>query len=100
MAAAPTVLVNGGELAATEAHRRLADGHVVDRCRRLGQGRGRARRRTGTLRASGRLRVIPVTVDESGLAAAIETRSPIETPIESPIEETGSEGGSDDKPAG
>lgn len=102
---APTVVVNGGKLALEEAHRRIADGHLVIAV----AGSGRAADELaadGTLRASGTLRVIPVTVDESGLAAAIETpieipiETPIETPIESPIGETGSEGGSDDKPAG
>ncbi len=72
-AAAPTVLVNGGELAATEARRRLADGHVVVAV----AGSGRAADEltgdaSGDLRASGRLRVIPLAADEATLAAALE----------------------------
>lgn len=83
---APTVLVNGGDLAATEARRRLADGRVVLAV----AGSGRAADELADelaeepsewdesgsdqsdLRASGRLRVIPLDADETAIAAALE----------------------------
>lgn len=72
---APTVLVNGGELAATEARMRLADGHIVVAV----AGTGRAADELAAeaepeagLRPSRRLRVIPLAADESTLAAALE----------------------------
>jgi hypothetical protein len=69
--AAPTVLVNGGERAAKEARRRLADGHLVVAV----AGSGRAADELATERglpASGRLRVIPVAADQTTVAAALQ----------------------------
>ncbi len=69
--AAPTLLVNGGELAAREARRRLADGHVVVAV--AGSGRAADAIASGEgLPASGRLRVIAVTADRTTLAACLE----------------------------
>lgn len=72
---APTVLVNGGDLALDEARQRLGTGHVVVAV----QGSGRAADELvgepgadEALRASGRLRVIPLSVDDARLAAAIQ----------------------------
>jgi SLOG in TRPM, prokaryote len=79
---APTVLVNGGDLAATEARRRLADGGVVLAV--AGSGRAADELASelaaeypgecdeGDLRASGRLQVIPLDADEAAIAAALE----------------------------
>ena len=73
-AAAPTILVNGGDLAATEARQRLADGHLVVAV----AGSGRAADELAgdwdrsDLPVSGRLRVIPLAADEATLAAALE----------------------------
>ena len=67
---APTIVVNGGTLTFEEAHQRLASGHVVIAV----EGSGRAADDLAAdegLRASGRLRVIPLTVDEAALSAAI-----------------------------
>jgi hypothetical protein len=68
---APAILVNGGELAADEARQRLDAGHLVLAV----EGSGRAADdlvSDRALRASRRLRVIPLDVDAPGLAAAIE----------------------------
>ncbi len=71
---APTVLVNGGDLAATEARQRLADGHLVVAV----AGSGRAADELASeepamdLPGSGRLRVIPLAADETTLAATLE----------------------------
>ena len=80
---APTVLVNGGDLAATEARARLAEGHLVVAV----AGSGRAADELAAehaaqhgafdpdrsdLRGSGRLRVIPLAADELTLATALE----------------------------
>jgi hypothetical protein len=73
-AAAPTIVVNGGTLTSDEAHQRLASGHPVIAV----EGSGRAADDLAAdedLRASGRLRVIPLTVDETGLSAAIGQHS-------------------------
>jgi SLOG in TRPM, prokaryote len=68
---AATIVVNGGKLTFEEARLRLAGGHQVV----VVQGSGRAADRLGSdagLRASGRLRVIPLGVSEAQLAAALE----------------------------
>ena len=67
---ATTIVVNGGRLALVEAHRRLAAGHPVIAV----EGSGRAADDLAgdeALRASGKLRVIPVSVDGAGLASAL-----------------------------
>ena len=72
--AAPTVLVNGGERAATEARARLAEGHVVVAV--AGSGRAAdelaADASASDLHGSGRLRVIPLSADEATLATVLE----------------------------
>jgi hypothetical protein len=72
---APAIVVNGGELALREAHGRLGAGGVVVAV----EGSGRAAdelardlRDDSQLRASGRLRTIPLETDQAGLAAALE----------------------------
>jgi SLOG in TRPM, prokaryote len=68
---APTLIVNGGSLAFDEARQRLIAGHAVIAV----AGSGRAADELATdegLRASGRLRVIPLTADEAAIAAALE----------------------------
>jgi hypothetical protein len=70
-AGAPTVVVNGGRLARIEARQRLEDGYPV--LVLAGSGRtADALAEDEDLRASGRLRVIPLGVDEPALAAALE----------------------------
>lgn len=70
---AATILVNGGALTLDEAHQRLASGHEVIAV----QGSGRSADELATskadeaLRASGRLRVMPLTVDAAGFARAV-----------------------------
>lgn len=67
---AATIVVNGGKLTLAEAHQRLAAGHSVIAV----AGSGRAADELAAdeaLRASGRLRVMHLTVDEAGLAAAL-----------------------------
>jgi len=67
---APTIVVNGGRLTLEEARIRLAQGHPVVAV----EGSGRAADELaadGGLRASGRLRVIPLAVDDAGLEASI-----------------------------
>jgi hypothetical protein len=74
--AAPTIIVNGGNLALDEARQRLGAGHTVVAV----AGSGRAADELAAdalvadegLRASGRLRVIPLTADEAAIAAALE----------------------------
>jgi hypothetical protein len=69
--AAPTLVINGGTLTLEEAQERLAAGHLVVAV----EGSGRAADELAAdegLRASSRLRVIPLTVDAAGLAAALE----------------------------
>lgn len=70
-ARAPTIVVNGGQLALAEAQRRLADGFVVLAVAGSGRTADELAADDG-LRASGRLRVIPLGIDEPGLAAALE----------------------------
>lgn len=68
---APAVVVNGGRLALHEARERLAGGHVVLAV----EGSGRAADELASdedLRASGRLRVIPLASDTTSLAAVLE----------------------------
>jgi hypothetical protein len=68
---AKTVIVNGGDLALDEARGRIAAGHDVVA---IG-GSGRAADALASdarLRASGRLRVIPLTADVAAIAAALE----------------------------
>ena len=81
---APTVLVNGGDLAATEAQERLAAGFEVIAVAGSGRAADELARlatapdadvATEGLRASGRLRVIPLDADESTIAAALEEAS-------------------------
>ena len=71
---APAIVVNGGALALREAHWRLADGAVVVAVE--GSGRAadelvRALDEDPQLRASGRLRTIPLTVDAAGLVGVL-----------------------------
>ena len=72
--AAPTIVVNGGRLSREEARARLFAGHRVVTV----AGSGRAADELAEdaaledLRASGRLRVIPLDADEAALSAAIE----------------------------
>lgn len=68
---AATIVVNGGRLTLDEAHQRLASGRAVIAV----QGSGRAADQLAgdeALRASGRLRVMQLTVDEVGLAEALK----------------------------
>jgi hypothetical protein len=72
---APALVVNGGHLARHEAEARLAAGGRVVAV----EGSGRAADELAAalaadagLRASGRLRTIPIGVDAAGLAAALE----------------------------
>jgi len=70
--AAPTLVVNGGRLTHEEATARLAAGRTVVTV----AGSGRAADALATdpgLRASGRLRVIPLTADAVTLSAALES---------------------------
>jgi hypothetical protein len=72
--AATTLVINGGKLTLEESHRRLAEGNVVVTV----QGSGRAADELAAdegLRASSKLRVIPLTVDAAALAAALEEES-------------------------
>jgi hypothetical protein len=72
---AATFVVNGGRLTLDEANQRLASRHPVVAV----QGSGRAADELvgdEALRASGRLRVISMSVDEAGLAAAIDANDP------------------------
>lgn len=67
---APTIVVNGGKLTLEEASLRLEQGHPVI----VVEGSGRAADELAAdegLRASGRLRVIPLSVDDAGLEASI-----------------------------
>lgn len=67
---ARTIVVNGGPLTLEEARLRLDRGHPVI----VVEGSGRAADELAAdegLRASGRLRVIPLTVDDAGLEASI-----------------------------
>lgn len=69
--AAPTLLVNGGQLAGDEARQRLDAGHVVIAVAGSGRAADELAQDPG-LRASRTLRVIPLDVDAAGIAAAIE----------------------------
>lgn len=72
---APTIVVNGGRLTLDEAFLRLGQGHLVVAV----EGTGRAADELAAnedLRASGKLRVIPVAVGESDLAEALEQPLP------------------------
>ncbi len=71
---APTVLVNGGDLASTEARQRLADGHIVIAVAGSGRAADELANPDGAsgLPESGRLRVIPLAADEMTLAATLE----------------------------
>jgi hypothetical protein len=72
---APTIVVNGGALTLEEARTRLGQGHPVI----VVAGSGRAADELAAdegLRASGRLRVIPLTVDDAGLEASISGDAP------------------------
>ena len=67
---APTLVVNGGALALDEAWRRLGEGHVVVAVRDTGRAAdelAQALDEDPELRASGRLRTIPLDVDVAGL---------------------------------
>jgi len=69
---APTIVVNGGRLSMEEARLRLDGGHPVV----VVAGSGRAADQLAAdevLRASGRLRVIPVTADASAFATVFAT---------------------------
>jgi predicted Rossmann-fold nucleotide-binding protein len=71
---APTIVVNGGHLTFEEANLRLAAGHQVIAV----EGSGRAADELVAdegLRASGKLRVIPLAVDDASLAASIESET-------------------------
>lgn len=71
---ASTIVVNGGQLTFEEANLRLAAGHRVIAV----QGSGRAADELAAdpgLRASGKLRVIPLAVDAASLATAIESEA-------------------------
>jgi SLOG in TRPM, prokaryote len=68
---APTFVVNGGNLALDEARQRLAAGNVVIAVEGSGRAADELVADEGLL-ASGRLRVIPLGVDDAGIAAAIE----------------------------
>ena len=70
-AGAPAVVVNGGRLAAGEARQRLEDGFVVLAAAGSGRTADELIADEG-LRASGRLRVIPLAVEAPHLAAALE----------------------------
>lgn len=72
--AAPTVLVNGGERAATEARARLAEGHIVVAVAGSGRAADELAGEAGAsdLHGSGRLRVIPLAADGAALATALE----------------------------
>jgi hypothetical protein len=68
---APAILLNGGRLAREEALARLEAGHAVIAV----SGSGRTADELAAdeaLRASGRLRVVPLSADETSIAAAIE----------------------------
>jgi hypothetical protein len=68
--AAPTIVVNGGRLTHEEAMLRLAEGRLVVTV----EGSGRAADELAAdegLRASGRLRVIPLSADDATLRAAL-----------------------------
>jgi hypothetical protein len=68
---ASTIVVNGGALTLDEAHQRLAAGHPVIAV----EGSGRAADELAAdpaLRGSGKLRVMPLTVDDAELAAVLE----------------------------
>ena len=72
---APTLVVNGGRLTLDEAHLRLDGGHPVI----VVEGSGRAADELAAdegLRASGRLRVVPLTVDDAGLEASLAGNRP------------------------
>ncbi len=72
---APTIVVNGGGLTLEEAHIRLGQGQPVIAV----EGSGRAADELAAdedLRASGRLRVIPLTVDDAGLEVSIGGEAP------------------------
>jgi hypothetical protein len=69
--AAPTLVVNGGELSMREAVLRLSRGSIVVAV----EGSGRAADELAAdegLRASGRLRVIPLASDVAAIAGAME----------------------------
>ena len=68
--AAPTVLLNGGDLALDEARQRLGAGHVVVAVEGSGRAADELAAEEG-LRGSGRLRVIPLSADEGTIAAAL-----------------------------
>jgi hypothetical protein len=68
---AHTIVVNGGQLTFDEAQQRLAAGHSVIAV----EGSGRAAddlAADAALRASGKLRVMPLTVDDAELARVLE----------------------------
>lgn len=67
---APMIVVNGGQLTGEEARQRLDAGHVVIAVSGTGRVADELAADEG-LRASGRLRVVPATVDAAGLAAAL-----------------------------
>jgi hypothetical protein len=69
--ASATVVVNGGHLARDEAHLRLAAGHRVIAVEGSGRTADDLAADQG-LRGSGRLVVVPLTVDARTLAAALE----------------------------
>lgn len=67
---APMIVVNGGQLTAEEARQRLDAGHRVIAVSGTGRAADELAADEG-LRASGRLQVVPATVDAAGLAAAL-----------------------------
>ena len=69
--AAPTVVVNGGRLSLEEARLRLEAGYVVLAVAGSGRAADELAADEG-LRASGRLRVLPLDVDVPTLAAVLE----------------------------
>lgn len=68
---APSIVINGGRLARDEALTRIAGGHVVVAVAGSGRTADELAADEG-LRASGRLRVVPLSADEAALAEAIE----------------------------
>jgi TRPM family ion channel len=73
---APAIVVNGGALALDEAHARLNAGGVVVAVEGSGRAADELARTLDDdpgLRASGRLRTIPLSVDEADLARGLTT---------------------------
>jgi hypothetical protein len=68
---AATLIVNGGTLALDEARQRMDAGHTVLAVAGSGRAADELAADEG-LRASGRLRVIPLSADEAAIAAALE----------------------------